>query len=268
MLELIVLGVVQGLTEFLPVSSTAHLLFAEHYLGMMRPGLVLEAVLHLGTAIAAAVLFWPDVVRLAGALHRVVRRPGLLGASPPDPYVRMAGAIAVATLVTAALGFGLAGPLESMYSSVRATAWQLLATGAILLWHRERGARDADDVTLLEGGALGLAQAFAIVPGISRSGVTIVAGIALGLRRTESARLSFLMAIPSILGASLFALKDIGDAGNMGYTPAQLAAGGTVSGVVGALAILLLVGIVRRRRLVVFTAYCWIAGAIVLATVR
>ncbi len=268
MLELLVLGVVQGLTEFLPVSSTAHLLFAEHYLGMARPGLVLEAVLHLGTALAAIALFWPDVVRIAGALLRAARRPALLAGTSADPYARMAGAIAAATLVTAALGVGLAEPLERMYSSVRATAWQLVATGAILLWHRERGARGAGDVTLLEGALLGAVQALAIVPGISRSGATIVAGIALGLRRTESARLSFLMAIPSILGASLYGLKDLGSAGEMGYTPAQLAAGGAVAAAVGALAILLLVDVVRRRKLAIFTAYCWIAGAIVLATVR
>lgn len=267
-LDLVILGIVQGLTEFLPISSTAHLLFAEHYLGMSRPGLVLEAALHVGTVLAACVLFWPDVVGIVRSIPGLLRRSEGVGARSADPWGRMAVAIVTSTAVTAALGFALAGPLERMFESVRATAAQLLITGLILLWSRERGMRSAGDATVRDGVVLGLAQALAIVPGISRSGVTIVAGLALGLRRTEAARFSFLMSIPAIAGASVFALKDAGMATRMGYAPLELLVGAVVAGISGGLAIVWLVDLIKRQRLIAFSAYCWIVGLLVLLTAR
>lgn len=262
MLNLVVLGLVQGLTEYLPVSSTAHLLFAEYFLGVRRPGLVLEAVLHLGTAAAAVALFWTDLVRLArGALAWMAGRRA-------DPYAGPAVAVLAATAVTAAVGLALASPLERLFTSVRGAAVQLMVTGAILLWSRERGQRGLTDATLLDGVALGVAQAVAIVPGISRSGVTIVAGLVLGLRRVEAARVSFLMGVPAIVGASLFSLKDLDRAAPAGFSGADLVAGFAVAAVVGAAAIAWLMQFVRRGRLVWFGLYCWAVGLAVLATVR
>lgn len=268
MLDLVVLGIVQGLTEFLPVSSTAHLLFAEHYLGMPRPGLVLEAALHLGTVLAACVLFWPDLKRIARSIPALLESHGRASAASDDPAGRMAVAILTSTAVTAALGLALAGPLERMFESVRATAAQLLITGLILLWGRERGVRSAGEATMTDGLVLGAAQALAIVPGISRSGITIVAGMMLGLRRTESARLSFLISIPAIAGASAFALKDAGMATRMGYAPLDLLVGAIVAGISGGLAIIWLVDLIRRHRLIAFSAYCWVVGLLVLFTTR
>lgn len=267
-IDLVVLGIVQGLTEFLPISSTAHLLFAEHYLGMSRPGLVLEAALHLGTVLAACVLFWPDVVRIVRSIPVLLQRSAGPGARSSGPAARMAVAILTSTAVTATLGLALAGPLERMFESVRATAVQLMVTGLILLWSHERGTRSAGEATVKDGVVLGLAQALAIVPGISRSGVTIVAGLALGLRRTESARLSFLISIPAIAGASAFALKDAGMATRMGYAPLELLVGAVVAGISGGLAIVWLVDLIRRHRLIAFSAYCWLVGLLVLLTAR
>ncbi len=268
MLELLILGVVQGLTEFLPVSSTAHLLFAEHYLGMHRPGLLLEGVLHLGTAAAACLLFWPDVVRIARCIPGLLRARGRPAGRTLEPSERMTIAIAAATAVTAILGLALASPLERMFDSVQATAAQLLITGIILLPSRERGSRGAGDVTACNGVILGLAQSLAIVPGISRSGATIIAGLALGMRRAEAARLSFLMSIPAIAGAGAYALKDATVAARLGYAPLELLAGAVVACVFGGLAILLLVDIVKRQRLILFSAYCWVVGLLVLLTTR
>lgn len=271
MLDLIILGIVQGLTEFLPISSTAHLLFAEHYLGLQRPGILLEAALHLGTVASAVVLFWPDVIRLLRGGFGLLRRPVLAwgGADEnADGYPRLAASIVAATAITAALGLLFADPFERMFESVRGAAYQLMATGALLLWTRERGTRSAPQATIADGAALGLAQVISIIPGISRSGITIVTGIALGMRRTEAARLSFLMGIPAVLGASLFGLKDLKLAAQLGYTPLGLAVGFLVAAVVGAAAILWLLALVRRGRLIVFTAYCWIVGILVLVTTR
>ncbi len=268
MLDLVVLGIVQGLTEFLPVSSTAHLVFAEHFLGIRRPGLVLEGVLHLGTALAAIVLFWPDVVRLLKAGLTLVTRRGSGSGAAADPYSRLALAIVAATVVTAALGLIFERPLERMFSSVRGVAFQLIITGVLLLWHRERGQRSATDAAVPDGLALGLAQAVAIIPGISRSGTTIVTGLRLGMQRTEATRLSFLIAIPAIVGASLLTLKDAGRAAAMGYTAPQFAVGFAVAAVVGAASITWLMDMVRRGHLMYFAVYCWVVGALVLAVVR
>jgi undecaprenyl-diphosphatase len=265
-LDLVILGLVQGLTEFLPVSSTAHLLFTEHYLGIPRPGLTLEAALHLGTAAAAIVMFWPDVRGLLWAAMSFLGFSSEPGRTDPDR--RLLVTILAATAVTALLGLLFEAPLTRMFESVRGTAFQLLITGAILLRHRERGARAVGDARVRDGIALGLAQALAIIPGISRSGITIVTGLGLGFRRAEAARLSFLMAIPAITGASLFSLRDAGAAVRVGFGPLPLAVGAVVAGVSGAVAIAWLLDIVRRGRLIWFAVYCWIAGITVLATVR
>jgi undecaprenyl-diphosphatase len=267
-LDLIVLGVIQGLTEFLPVSSTAHLVFAEHFLGIRRPGLLLEGVLHLGTVLAAIVLFWPDVVRLVRAGLGVVaarrRPPG----APADPYTRLAAVIVAATAVTGVLGLVFERPLERMFSSVRGVAFQLIITGLLLFWHRERGQRAATDATVGDGLALGLAQAVAIIPGISRSGTTIITGLGLGLQRIEATRLSFLMAIPAVAGAGALTLRDAREAATLGYTVPQFLVGFAVAALVGAASIRWLMGVVRRGRLGYFGAYCCAAGLLVLAVVR
>jgi undecaprenyl-diphosphatase len=272
MAQLILLGLVQGLTEFLPVSSTTHLLFAEHFLRLPRPGLVLEAVLHLGTALAVLMLFWPDVRRLIAAVIRWMRHTRMRGAPGDrpvdDPDSRLAGVVLLATVVTAALGLLFLEPLERMFTSVRGAAVQLLANGLILLLARERGLRRAEDAGALDGLVLGLAQAVSIVPGISRSGITIAAALWRGLGREDAARLSFLVALPALVGASLFALRDLGEAASLGYTPAQLATGFVVSALSGAAAIRWLLAVLRRSRLGGFALYCWAAGLAVLVATR
>jgi undecaprenyl-diphosphatase len=265
-LDLVILGLLQGLTEFLPVSSSAHLLFAEHYLGIARPGLVLEAVLHVGTAAAVVGLFRAEIVRLLRAMPMLVRRPA--PGAPEDGDRRMLLAILAATLVTGVLGLAFAGPLERAFDSVRGTAYRLVVTGAILALMRERGTRAAREASWVDGAAMGLAQAVAILPGISRSGITIAAGAICGLGRAEAARLSFLMALPAIAGAGLFSLKDATEAVSLGYGPLELLVGAAVAAASGALAIVWLLDVLRRGRLAWFAAYCWVAAGVVLVTAR
>lgn len=261
MLEMVILGVVQGLTEFLPVSSTAHLIFAETLLGVPRPGILLEAVLHIGTVLAALALFWGDVRRLiAGWLSSFARR----ARGPSDPFGRLAWLIVLMTAITATLGLLFAAPLERMFGSLRGTAVQLIATGVILLFARGGGRRVMTDASVVDAAVIGLAQAAAIVPGISRSGTTIAAAMWLGMEKTDAARLSFLAAIPAVAGAALFGLKDLPIGAALGYTPGQLITGLMVSAVSGALAIQWLLRAIRSGRLGVFAAYCIVAGATVL----
>jgi undecaprenyl-diphosphatase len=271
MVQMIILGIVQGLTEFLPVSSSAHLVFTEHFLGIPRPGVVLEAVLHLGTALAATVLFWPDVVRLLRAFFRPAARPpgGGRDRASPDPYRRLAWLIVLITAMTGAVGLLFADDFERMFRSVRGTAGQLIVTGVILVLARERGRRRLADTAVLDAGAVGIAQAVSIVPGISRSGITIAAAMWTGMARDEAARLSFLAAIPAIVGAGLFALRDLGAAAQLGYTASQLLVGFTVSALFGAVAIRGLLDVLRRGRLMGFAVYCWVVGlGVFLSTFR
>ena len=265
MLDMVILGVVQGLTEFLPVSSTAHLLFAEAFLGVSRPGILLESVLHLGTALAAIILFWPDVRRLlAGWWLSLIRRP------EPEPlrgYGRLAWVIVVISAITAAVGLALADPFEGMFGSVRGAAAQLMLTGVILFGARGPERRGMMDASGGDGAGIGLAQALSIVPGISRSGTTIAAGLWLGFRRDDAARLSFLAAIPAVAGAGVFGLKDLGLGSTMGYTGGQLVVGFIVSLLSGGLAIRWLLVVVRRGQLRWFAAYCIAAGAAALITI-
>lgn len=262
---MVILGLVQGLTEFLPVSSTAHLIFAEAFLGVRRPGILLEGVLHLGTALAAVVLFWGDVLRLIrGLLSTFARNRAEL-----DPYRRLAWLIVLMTGITAVAGLALAQPFERMFGSLRGTAAQLIVTGIILLLARERGRRIITQTTPADATAVGLAQAVAIVPGISRSGATIAAAMWMGINREDAARLSFLAAIPAVAGGGLFGLKDLELGASLGYAPAQLVAGFVTSMLFGALAIRWLLVVVRRGRLRVFAAYCIAAGfSVLLASAR
>lgn len=257
MLQMVLLGLVQGLTEFLPVSSTAHLVFAEALLGISRPGILLESVLHLGTAVAAAWLFRRDLARVLRGLWSTVSRERT---DALDGYRRLGWAVVFATLVTGVIGAAFESRFEVMFGSVRGTALQLVVTGVLLFLLNRRGTRVATDARPSDGIALGLAQAVSIIPGISRSGTTIVSATWLGMRPEEAARLSFLVAVPSVAGAGLFGLKDYSTGLAAGYTAAQLLVGFVVSVVSGALAITWLLQVVRRGRLAVFGVYCIVVG--------
>ena len=262
MLDMVILGLVQGLTEFLPVSSTAHLIFAEAFLGIPRPGILLEAVLHLGTALAALVVLWGEVRKLVTGWGMSITRK--FPDATTQSYGRLAWLIILVTAITAAAGLTLERPLESMFGSVRGTAVQLVLTGGLLLIAQERGRRAMLDATPADAVAIGVAQAVAIVPGISRSGTTITAGMWMGLRKEDAARFSFLAAIPAVAGAGILGLKDLRLGLGMGYTPAQLLTGFAVAALSGGVAIRWLLSVLRRGRLSYFAAYCLLAGAAVL----
>lgn len=254
--QLALLGIVQGLTEFLPVSSSAHLVFAEALLGVQRVGVLLEAVVHVGTVAAVLVLYGRDLVSMFAAWARAPRiAPG---------RGRAVWLLLWTTAVTGALGFAFREPLEAMFASVRATALQLVLTGFVLWWARERRGRSLEDMTWGDAGWIGVAQAVAIVPGISRSGITIAAGLWRGLSREEAARYSFLASVPAILGAAGYSLATQWQAAAAhGYTAANLAVGFLVALGSGVAAILWLVEFVRRGQLRAFAYYCWVVGAVV-----
>ncbi|MBI4279432.1 MAG: undecaprenyl-diphosphate phosphatase [Armatimonadetes bacterium] len=266
MFPLIILGVVQGLTEFLPVSSSAHLVFAQALLGMPRQGVALEVLLHVGTLAAVLWAFREDVaVLVAGCLHTLAAGPRGGVAGNPDPRARLTWLIVIGTIPTGIIGV-LFGPLfERLFDSVTATAALLIVTGVILMTMlRVSTRKSVDRMTVGDALVVGVAQGCAIAPGISRSGTTIAAGRWLGLDQEAAARFSFLLSIPAIAGAAALKLPDLRGTVGLGYSPAALGAGFAASLVSGYAAIVLLLRVARRGRLHLFAYYCWAAGAIML----
>lgn len=255
LLHLIVLAVVQGLTEFLPVSSSGHLVLVEHWLGAFTGDVFLNVVLHGGTLLAVLVVYARDIRRLlsfdAVAVQYIV-------------------ALAVGTLPAVAVGLLFKETIEGLFGSPRAAAAALVFTGLFLLSTRGRGedARsraiggDWHPVPPPLGKALliGCAQALAIMPGISRSGATIAASLWLGVGRQEAARFSFLLAVPAIAGALVLQVMDGIPATEA--TPAGLLLGALAAFLVGLLAIRLTALMVVHRHFWKFSLYCLPVGVL------
>lgn len=267
-LNAILLGALQGATEFLPVSSSGHLVIAQDLLGVrMENGALVafDVCLHVGTLAAVCAVFWRDLADMARAL---------LGLRPaaPDGGERLSTAqarrlallIVVGTIPAVILGFTLKDFFESLFTDAVAAAGMLLVTGFILFGTRfvKHNPTGLPQMRWWQALVVGIAQAVAIVPGISRSGSTIAGGLYLGLDRGLAARFAFLLAIPAIGGAALLQGKDImllsaGDA-------VAAVVGTVVSAVVGFVCVKWMLSIVRHRHFSWFAYYCWAAGLAVL----
>lgn len=200
----IVLGLLQGATEFLPVSSSGHLVLVGEWLGVRDPGAgaTVEVVLHCGTLLAVVFYFRRDLLDLL----QVLRQPGrVLQPAADDASAHTVRFLCIATLLTGSLGLLLAGPVESLFGSTRAVGAALLVTTALLVVSRfvPRAPPGAVGLTVIQAVVVGLAQTLAIVPGVSRSGSTIVAALVVGIASTQAGRLSFLLAVPIILAATV-----------------------------------------------------------------
>lgn len=258
-LQALALGVLQGLTEFLPVSSSGHLVILQEILGTNPPGVVYEIVVHLGTLLAVAIVFRADIAR-------IIR--GMLGGRAQGAYGRLGWLVLAGTVVTGIIGVGLKPAFERLFSSLTVVGSALLVTG-LILWGTglvRAGRRDIGGLRLTDALGVGLVQALAITPGISRSGATIAGGIYLGIDRDTAARFSFLLSIPAILGAAALDLADLGEAlaGGGGLSPLVLGTGFTAAFLSGLVALVSLLHLVRRGKLAVFAYYTWAVGLAVL----
>jgi len=262
LIETICLGIIQGLTEFLPVSSSGHLVVAKHLLGFREPELLLDTALHFGTLMAVCLYFRSDLWQMIAGLGQLIR-PGRDGMDIPGHQATLALMVAVGSIPTGLIGIVFKGPLESLFGSAATVGMMLMATGIIVGITRfipqSYGRRDR--VTVLLALAIGTAQGLAIVPGISRSGATIVCGLLLGLNRDLAGRFSFILCIPAIVGALLLQL-DMGAVNRVGA--AALIVGFAASALVGFLALKLLMRMVRQGQLYYFAPYCWALGILTL----
>lgn len=267
MVRAALLGVVQGLTEFLPVSSSGHLVLAQYLLGLKEPEMLFNVVVHLGSLAAICLVFRRDVLRLAveaGVLAKTLAGRGSLAeAWRSRPDLRLLILLGVGTLPAGVLGLAFRSAFESMFSSVRGVGVALLLTGLFLFLTRRvsPSARGLGGMRAIDALAVGLAQALAIAPGISRSGMTISSGIFLGIEREAAARYSFLLSIPAIVGAFILEAGG-GSAGS--FPPAAQVVGFMAAFLSGGLALYALLRLVRSGRLHYFAYYCWLIGALCL----
>lgn len=263
-LEAALLGVVQGLTEFLPVSSSGHLLLGQYFLGLSqdRFGLPFDVALHLGTLVAVIAFFWRDLLGMAGAFARSLL-PGRRNFA--DPQQRLAYLILASTIPAALIGFFLESFFENTVRSPWVVAFNLVVVGVLFILAEGVGSktRSADKLRFVEAVGIGLAQAAALVPGVSRSGATITLGLFLGLRREEAARFSFLMSVPIIAGAGFLQLADAVSQGMSRSEALIFGAGFVSSAVVGYLAIRFFLRYVIHHSLRAFAYYRFALAAVV-----
>jgi undecaprenyl-diphosphatase len=264
--QAIVMGIVQGLTEFLPISSSGHLVVVPYVLGWTDPfitSLAFSVVLHLGTLVALLAYFWRDWARLIPAGLATIRDRSFRG----DPDRRLAWLIVVTLPPAIIFGVLLNDFLEQKIRQPALVA-AMMVIGAGILWAADRLGRKTDEMERLGfGGAflIGLAQALALIPGISRSGISISAGLGLGLTREAAARFSFLMATPVIAGAGLWEVKKLmtGEAG-VPVEVGPLVAGFAAAVVSGFVAIAWLLRYLRSHPMTIFVAYRLVVAAIVI----
>lgn len=256
----VLLGVLQGLTEFIPVSSSGHLVVVPALLGWPEPGLAFDTILHLGTLLAVLVYFRDDWLRLVRAgLGSLGRRR----IETPDEW--QAWLVVLGCVPAALAGLLLEEWFAGVFGSPVAVGYFLLVTAALLVAGEAIGRRERDltKLRLPDALAIGLAQAVAILPGVSRAGATISAGLLLGLDRSAAARFSFLLAAPIILGAGLTQLPDAlrEHASGLG----ELALGFGAAAVTGYLCIGFLLRYLRRGSLYPFAVYCALIGVVTIA---
>lgn len=250
----IVLGVVQGITEFLPISSDGHLALLQaglnRWFGTTGDGNTLELVLalHVGTLISIILVYWNDLKQL-----------------PRQPW--LCGLLILATIPAGLVGLLLKETFEKSFNSPLIAGLGFLVTaGALLIgqWSERPRLRE-QDLSLWQALWIGCCQTLALLPGVSRSGTTIAAGLSTGLERTASARFSFLMAVPVIGGATLLMVKDVIEQGHTSHSLSALIAGAVTAGVVGYFALTWLLRMVTQRRLHWFAYYCLALGCITIA---
>ena len=246
------LGVLQGATEFLPVSSSGHLVMGQAFLGVEQPGVGLEIVLHLATLASVLAVYRERIVALAAGVFR--RDPEAL---------RYAGLLVLASVPAGIVGVGLGGFFESLFDSLRATGAALVFTGCVLWTARRPLARSPSGAPdALAALVMGVAQALAIVPGVSRSGTTVAAALWRGVAPAEAAAFSFLMSIPAVSGAALLKLSDARAAGVLASPQTWMAA--VAACVAGVLAIRAFHALLESRAFHCFAPYLWAAGAVLL----
>jgi undecaprenyl-diphosphatase len=260
-LQSIILGIVQGLTEFLPVSSSAHLVIVPYILGWNIPAnqaFIFDVLVQDGTLVAVIIYFWKDLWSIANAFLQ-----GLLRGQPfAEAQSRLGWYLILATIPAGIFGLLIKDQVEAAFGSPLLTGVFLLVTAGFLLVAERAGKRNRslESMTWVDALWFGVAQALAIFPGISRSGATITGGMLRSFDRPAAARFSFMMSVPVMLAAGLLALKDLFEMPDMAAQVPSLLLGFITAAVVGYISIHWLLGYLKQRSLIGFAIYCVVAG--------
>ncbi len=256
-LQAVILGLLQGITEFLPVSSSAHLVLGQKLLGLDQPELLFDVAVHVGTLFAVLVVFRAEVwAMLRGLWAR--DQEGRQGR-------RLLLLVVAGSIPTAFMGLVLKDFFESLFASTAAVGLALLVTGGLLMSTRlaPKATRGLEQTGWGRAFGVGVAQGLAITPGISRSGATIAIGLMLGIERELAARFSFVLSVPAILGALALQIKHLDSPAQVPLAP--LLTGALVAALSGYAALRVLLRVVKGGRLHWFAPYCWALGLVALA---
>lgn len=247
--QAVILGIIQGLTEFIPISSTGHLYLGRHFFGLEEAGLFLDTMLHLGTLIAL-VIYYKDI------LMKLVK----------NPFSRISGLLVAGTIPAVIAGVLFSDYFDSLSKSGASIGWEFLITG-LFLWFADsirNGAKKVDNISLFDSFFIGSFQALAIFPAISRSGMTIVGALLRKMDKEAAAYFSFLLSIPAICGGVIFQLKDMvaGTVPQISLLSMFIAT--LSSAIFGYIAVKFMITFVKYRSLKIFAVYVWILGLIII----
>ncbi len=245
-IEAALLGIIQGLTEFLPISSSGHLVIGQKVLGISVAGNIFEIVVHLGTLVSVLIVFWEDIWQLIISLK----------STPTQKYIF---AIIIGTLPAVIVGFLFRDVVSGAFENIKVVAVTLMITGLILLTTKYIKTK-LKDISIGRGLLIGIAQGMAIIPGISRSGMTISLGMYLGIAPDKAAKFSFLLGIPAIVGAGLLTGLDLMESSKPTLAFSVLTVGFISSLLVGWISLKWLLGLIKSGKFHWFGVYCIFVG--------
>jgi len=260
-IESVILGIVQGLTEFLPVSSSGHLVIVENILGLKMESLSFEVFVHFGTLLSVIVIYYSDIVSMFKSFFTGLIKP--VDSFKMDFYFRLSILVLIGTIPAALAGIFLEDFFKSIFHNTNLVGVMLLVTG-LILWSTRYIAIHNREINIKNAIFIGIAQMFAIFPGISRSGITISSGLFSKMSRKEAARFSFLLAIPAITGSMLFTIFDLISQHSVDLGLGILITGLVSSFIVGLLAIKFLLKVLESGKFSLFAPYCIIIAILVL----
>lgn len=265
-MSLILLGIVQGLTEFFPVSSSGHLVIAKYFLKLHLPGAAFEAFLHFGTVVAVIVLFRKEIKELVisffDSIYKLSHGENISNIFKNNSSSKFAWFLVISTMPAAIIGYTFSSYFETLFSKPIIASFMLIITGT-LLWLGNKyytgGNKNISEITYKDAIFIGVAQAVAIIPGISRSGLTVIAGLSRNLDREFAARYSFILSVPIILGASMFKMRELS---SLNIDLSILILSGLVAAISSYGAMKIFIGLLKNRKIYFFSYYLWIISGL------
>ena len=263
----IILGIFQGISEFLPISSSGHLVVLQHLFGIKEGNLFFTEMLHFGTLISIFVVYFDDIIKIIVEFFKMLGK-GITNKKfkIENAYQKLAILIIVSSIPTAIIGIAFEETFEKLYSSLKSISIAFIITG-FMLWIVDKkaiGNKKIKNMSYSDALIIGTFQGIAIAPGISRSGSTIAGGLFRGLDRNLATEYSFLLALPATFGAFILGIRDVIKTGSEAYFSMPLLVGIIVSSLVGIVSIKVLIKILQNKKLHYFSYYLWIIGTFLL----